>query len=312
MKKEIITAALLTIINFSSLTIAGEANKKDCIEYEPSVVRLTGMLLEQVFPGRPEHASIHEGDERLTHWILHLKEPICVNGNDNDLVNEEAQGVCAIQLTHTSKRMPDMYERYEHLLSKEIVVIGTLFHGISAWHKTRVLIEVRDIKPGEAKNEDFNNCSENVAAIPTGQNEANAGMIVPKDKIQNKKSHDKYTKAESGKVNGERTILYSGPGMKEKLKTGGHSTWRNNNPGYLRCGKFARSHGAIGCDGVFAIFPDEKTGDSALKNVMRSGTYFPRTIEEFIEKWAPRPYLYSVSGANLKEELNHEERTLSE
>jgi hypothetical protein len=199
--------------------------------------------------------------------------------------------------------MPDMYERYKHLLSKEISVTGKLFHSISAWHKKRVLIEVRDIKREETGKIDSEKCVENVAMIPSSLNGKNAGIRIAKNKIQNKKNHAKYTKAKSEKVDGERTILYSGPGMKDELKTGGHRTWRNNNPGYLRCGKFSWSHGAIGCDGAFAIFPDEKTGDSAFESVMKSGAYYHKTIEEFIEKWTPRPYLYSVSGPNSKEEL---------
>lgn len=46
-------------------------------------------------------------------------------------------------------------------------------------------------------------------------------------------------------------------------KVGGSRSWRNNNPGNMEYGSFAKAHGAIGTDGRFAIFPTEEAGRRA-------------------------------------------------
>lgn len=81
---------------------------------------------------------------------------------------------------------------------------------------------------------------------------------------------------------------------------------RNNNPGNIEYGEFAKKQGATGSDGRFAIFPDMKTGENAMANLLMSyakgGT---NTISSIINKWAPgsekgnKPsaYIESVSKA---------------
>lgn len=63
---------------------------------------------------------------------------------------------------------------------------------------------------------------------------------------------------------------------------------RNNNPGNIEYGPFARSMGAIGSDGRFAIFPDLQTGTQALASLM--GSYQRRgfnTIDKIVSRYAP-------------------------
>lgn len=63
---------------------------------------------------------------------------------------------------------------------------------------------------------------------------------------------------------------------------------RNNNPGNIEYGKFAIDHGATGSDGRFAIFPDMKTGEKAMADLLaiyaKGGT---NTISSIIKKWSP-------------------------
>lgn len=68
---------------------------------------------------------------------------------------------------------------------------------------------------------------------------------------------------------------------------GGTRAWRNNNPGNIEYGKFAKDHGAIGTDGRFAIFPNEKAGTAALSSKLKSATYSSLTIRDAIYKYAP-------------------------
>ncbi len=69
--------------------------------------------------------------------------------------------------------------------------------------------------------------------------------------------------------------------------SGGTRAWRNNNPGNLEDGKFARNNGAIGSDGRFAIFPDEAAGWNAMVNLLSNDSYQKLTIEGAINRYAP-------------------------
>ncbi|OYW81342.1 MAG: hypothetical protein B7Z19_00745, partial [Polynucleobacter sp. 32-46-5] len=63
---------------------------------------------------------------------------------------------------------------------------------------------------------------------------------------------------------------------------------RNNNPGNIEYGKFAKEHGATGSDGRFAIFPDMKTGENAMAALLmgyaKGGN---NTISSIVRKWSP-------------------------
>lgn len=71
------------------------------------------------------------------------------------------------------------------------------------------------------------------------------------------------------------------------LNIGGDRNWRNNNPGNLEDGDFARRHGAIGSDGRFAIFPDYKTGKDALISLLTTEVYMALAVADAIERFAP-------------------------
>ncbi len=69
---------------------------------------------------------------------------------------------------------------------------------------------------------------------------------------------------------------------------GGSRSWRNNNPGNIEYGAFAREHGASGSDGRFAIFPDEAAGIRAQRALLfEHPNYRNSTIRQAISRWAP-------------------------
>jgi hypothetical protein len=68
----------------------------------------------------------------------------------------------------------------------------------------------------------------------------------------------------------------------------GTLAWRNNNPGNLEYGPFARSQGAIGSDGRFAIFPSYEAGRQAKENLLfNTNSYRNLTISEAVSRYAP-------------------------
>lgn len=63
---------------------------------------------------------------------------------------------------------------------------------------------------------------------------------------------------------------------------------RNNNPGNIEYGAFAKSHGATGNDGRFAVFPSPQAGKAAMLALLQS--YYKsgnNTIEGIVGKWSP-------------------------
>ena len=69
--------------------------------------------------------------------------------------------------------------------------------------------------------------------------------------------------------------------------SGGDRAWRNNNPGNLEDGKFARNNGAIGSDGRFAMFPNSDIGWNAMVGLLSTDVYQNMTIEGAINRYAP-------------------------
>ena len=72
-------------------------------------------------------------------------------------------------------------------------------------------------------------------------------------------------------------------------RSGGTRAWRNNNPGNIEYGSFARANGAIGTDGRFAVFPDEATGSKAMENLLTGSRYNNgnMSIAQAINRYAP-------------------------
>ncbi|MBI5492902.1 MAG: DUF4431 domain-containing protein [Deltaproteobacteria bacterium] len=147
MNKKIISCIVFLLILF--IFVASDANSEECFSYEPTKVTLTGTIIVKTFPGPPEFESIEKGDRPETYWILKIKRPVCVNGDPKDEVNLETEkNVQDMQLVLSIGK----YARYKHLVTKQVVVDGTLFHAITGHHHTKVLLEVTSIKPAKDEN----------------------------------------------------------------------------------------------------------------------------------------------------------------
>jgi peptidoglycan hydrolase-like protein with peptidoglycan-binding domain len=73
----------------------------------------------------------------------------------------------------------------------------------------------------------------------------------------------------------------------EQLRRKGTRNWRNNNPGNLEFGPFARSKGAVGTDGRFAVFPTLEAGMKAKEDLVFGKHYIDLSIRNAISKYAP-------------------------
>lgn len=61
----------------------------------------------------------------------------------------------------------------------------------------------------------------------------------------------------------------------------------NNNPGNIICSAFATNHGATGCNGSYATFPDVTTGLSATDALVSNYAGQGDTLDQLINSWVP-------------------------
>jgi hypothetical protein len=112
-------------------------------------------------------------------------------------------------------------------------------------------------------------------------------------------------KGEKPATNAELTAQASGPGYSKVVAAGkgwttvenadgsqvtrhGSRNWRNNNPGNIEYGDFAKGQGAVGTDGRFAVFPTLEAGRKAKEELLFNGkNYRGKTVMEAVHRWAP-------------------------
>ena len=131
-------AAALFFVAGSCLPVPAQR----CLEYGPTV-SLMGRLHSRIFPGPPNYQSIRRGDRKETALLLTLAQNICTTGNDPQGIDVPETGVSEVQLAITNSAHWKVVRR---LTGKRAIVMGTLFHAHTGHHRTRVLIDVANIR----------------------------------------------------------------------------------------------------------------------------------------------------------------------
>lgn len=105
------------------------------VDYEPSIVHLAGILRENICPGPPEYASIEKGDDPEHIFVLTLDSPVHVKESTpkKDSWNEPEENVTEIQVAASCSEA-------QHLVGKHVMISGSLFHAITANHRTDVIM----------------------------------------------------------------------------------------------------------------------------------------------------------------------------
>ena len=110
------------------------------VPYEPDLVRLIGVLCESICPGPPEYASIEMGDASEHIYVLRLNSPIHVkNVSSKDSWNKPEDNVFEIQIAASSKDA-------QHFVNKRVAITGSLFHAMTAHHRTEVVMLNNEIE----------------------------------------------------------------------------------------------------------------------------------------------------------------------
>ncbi len=138
MKIRALATAILLIVCFYSPVVA-----QQCLTYGPNIVSLTGRLHSRVFPGPPNYESVKKGDRKETALLLTLAKSICTVGNHPPGFDAPETGIHEIQLVVMESAH---WKTIRHVRGKRVRVTGTLFHAFTGHHRTKVLIDVTNIR----------------------------------------------------------------------------------------------------------------------------------------------------------------------
>jgi hypothetical protein len=121
-----------------SLLLAGPVAAQ-CLEYEPKVVSLSGTLVRETLPGRPNYESVASGDAPETIWVLKLKAPICMLAANDIDVSENSETEIQLVLDQ------GQYNKYRNLNGHSVTITGKLFHSHTGHHHKRLLLTTNEI-----------------------------------------------------------------------------------------------------------------------------------------------------------------------
>lgn len=121
---------------------ASASAQQECLEYGPTVT-LSGKLSSRAFPGPPNYQSIERGDRAETAIILLLAAPTCTTNKTTDDIDVPETDIRELQLVLSK---PSDRKLAKRLLGKPALVTGTLFHSHTGHHRTRVLLDVTELK----------------------------------------------------------------------------------------------------------------------------------------------------------------------
>ena len=118
-------------------------SQRQCLEYEPKVVALTGVIKRAVFPGPPNYENVARGDTPEEVWVLHLTRKVCVAADSTNEINTHEERLQNLQLIVGDA---SDYRKYKSLLGRRVTVTGQLTHAITGHHHTAVLLAIEGMK----------------------------------------------------------------------------------------------------------------------------------------------------------------------
>ena len=132
----------LAIILLVLLGAFSSAAAQKCLGYGPEV-SLTGKLSSRVVPGPPNYSSIRKGDQKETLILLTVTQPICTTGDDPAGIDVPEKGLRDLQLAISKDKDWPVIRR---LIGKRVTVSGKLFHAHTGHHRTKVLMDVSQVR----------------------------------------------------------------------------------------------------------------------------------------------------------------------
>lgn len=129
-------------------SVHGMRVQERCAQYEPDTVTVSGFLTDSIYAGPPEFESVARGDAPERVLLLVLDRPLCVQADSSSEVNNEAErGILRLQVFAYSENTIATQQLDSLARTKTRVRLrGTLFHAVTAHHRTPVLMVVTQVR----------------------------------------------------------------------------------------------------------------------------------------------------------------------
>lgn len=105
------------------------ASAQQCLQWGETT-ELSGFMIEGVYPGAPEFSSVSRGDLKLDAVLLHLGQPICIDGED-ELADGPIAGTDLLQLACGKQKMRP---------GELVTMTGRIMPRHTAYHVTPALL----------------------------------------------------------------------------------------------------------------------------------------------------------------------------
>ncbi|HZI22133.1 MAG TPA: DUF4431 domain-containing protein [Gemmatimonadales bacterium] len=123
---------------------AGAGVVDSCYHYAPTVVSLTGRLMQRTMPGPPHYDSFRRGDRPEVVDFLILDAPICTIPDYKDSPNTDA---FQRQDTLQVRKQDATWREVRRLTGQRVTVTGTLVEWALGRDRTPVVLDPTAVRP---------------------------------------------------------------------------------------------------------------------------------------------------------------------
>jgi hypothetical protein len=131
MNKKLMIVALFIL----ALVIPNFGRADQILQYEPSVVEVSGKLIKGKFQ--------HPNGNWIDFLFLKLDTPAEIIADGKNLINVSERGIKEIQLYSNKSKARKILNKKS---GKHVHVKGTVFHSHTAWHVRPLVMDVMEIK----------------------------------------------------------------------------------------------------------------------------------------------------------------------
>ena len=137
---------ILLIFFFTPYAFAYAEEGNKCLEYEPAVVTLTGVIEQRVYEGGIEWGPKKYRKIPYLYWALIPNDPICVKPLEGDTWDWDVEEyeVRVMQVAYNAA--PKFSGNMNSYKSKKVVVTGKLYHRVTAHQLTDIGIDLLKIE----------------------------------------------------------------------------------------------------------------------------------------------------------------------
>ncbi len=125
--------ALVAALGMGAALVGASASDNTCLDLKESqTISFEGVLTQKIFPGPPNYEDVRKGDKPEPTYILQLKKPICVLGDE--FINPKKQIDRVQVFPDADDNNKSLWNELRKLVDKIVVVDGNKPFGAHTGH----------------------------------------------------------------------------------------------------------------------------------------------------------------------------------